>query len=138
VTAWCEAGAGLLNRNTLRIDTSTASTIDGYTFDFDTKWIPLEGADVLIDTSTLLAIEIPAVPAVCEVPTVDTPAISNHANDPALKNYRTPELDALCKITQARADAEARKISARNEQRELEKERRLGPVAYAYEQSKQS
>jgi hypothetical protein len=127
-TAWCVAGAGLLNRNTLKIDTSTASTIDGYTFDFDTKWIPLEGADVLIDTSTLLAIEIPAV---VEVPTVEVPAQAA-TDDPAFKNYRTPELDAMIKATQAAIDTDARRISAKNLQRETEREKRLG-VGYAYD-----
>jgi hypothetical protein len=129
VSAWCAAGAGLLNRNTLRIDASTASTIDGYTFDFDTKWIPLEGADAPID----ITLPIIVVPEIVEAPAVVQAPPAPQWDDPALKNYRTPEVAAICKAQQDACDANARAIGKKNLQRELDKEKRLGP-AYAYEQ----
>jgi hypothetical protein len=127
VSAWCEAGAGLLNRNTLRIDTSTASTIDGYTLNFD-KWIPLDGANEVIDISTLPVIEVPAAAPAPLAPPV--PAVT--WDDPALKQYRTEEVAAICKQQQDASDANARAIGKKNLQRELEREKRLG-VGYAYD-----
>jgi hypothetical protein len=123
VTAWCAAGAGLLNRNTLRIDTSTASTTDGYVFDFDKSWVALPGSDQPIDVATLPVIEQPEI---VEMVAADTPAVSNRADDPAFKNYRTPEIDALCKAQQDACDKEARRICANNLERELRRERREG------------
>jgi hypothetical protein len=128
MAGFCAPGGGLLNRNTLRIETSTASTTDGFTYDFDTRWIQLPGSDQLIDVATLPVIEIPAV---CEVPAVDTPAITDHTNDPAFRNHRSEEVIAICKAQQERCDTEARKISAANLEREIEKEKRVG-VGYAY------
>jgi hypothetical protein len=128
MTAWIKIGAPLLNRNNLRFDEETGSTIDGFTFDFDSKWVPLPGSDEIIDVSTLPAIVIPAVVEVPAVPAVQAPAI---VNDPALKNYRTPEVVARCKQQQDACDAEARKIAANNLERELAKEKRLGAYAYA-------
>jgi hypothetical protein len=69
IVAWLKIGAPLFSRITLKFDPEAGSTIDGYTFDFDTKWIPLEGADLPIDIATLPAI---VVPELVEVPAVDT------------------------------------------------------------------
>jgi hypothetical protein len=125
VSAWVEQGAPLLNRNTLRLDTSVASTADGYTFDFDTQWVPIDGANEVIDISTLPVIEVPAA--------VDSPTVEVA---PTIEDIAAKELAirvaTICKAQQDRCDAEGRRISARNEQRELEKEKRLG-VAYAYD-----
>jgi hypothetical protein len=125
VAAWCSAGAPLLNRNTIRFDTSTASTTDGYSFDFDNKWIALPGSNEPINIESLPAI---AVPEVVKVPAAEIPAPAT-TQDPALKKYPSEEVAALCKITQAAVDAEARRISAKNLERELAREKRLG-IAY--------
>jgi hypothetical protein len=69
ITAWCQSGGPLLNRNILRLDTSVADTTGIYLYDFDQKWVPLEGADLPIDISTLPVI---VVPELVEVPAVDT------------------------------------------------------------------
>jgi hypothetical protein len=127
MAAWLEIGAPLLNRNTLRFAEETGS-IDGFSFDFEKSWVPIEGSDAPIDVASLPVIEIPAAPPAPLAPPV--PAVT--WDDPALRNYRTPEIDALCKATQSRIDADARRISAKNLQRELEKEKRLG-VGYAYD-----
>jgi hypothetical protein len=129
MTAWIEVGAPLLNRNTIRFDAETGSTIDGFTFDFDSKWVPLPGSTELIDVASLPVIEIPTV---AEVPAVYTPVTPAIVNDPALKNYRTPEVTAICKAQQDACDADARRIGNRNLERELLREKRLG-VAYAYD-----
>jgi len=141
VTAWLEIGAPLLSRITLKFDHSTGSTTDGFTYDFDTKWIPLDGANEVIDL-TLPAI---VVSAVFEVPAADTPALVDTGapltpGEIEAMEYRhqkglskvAPQLALLLKTQQDAMDAKAREISARNEKRELEKEKRLG-VAYAYE-----
>jgi hypothetical protein len=126
MTAWIKIGAPLLNRNTLSFDEETGSTIDGFTFDFDKRWIPIEGSDAPIDVA-LPVIEIPAAAPAPLPPPV--PAVT--WDDPAFKNYRTDEVAELCKAQQDRCDADARRISARNEKRETEREKRLG-VSYAY------
>jgi hypothetical protein len=130
IEAWSRVGCPLLNRNNLTLDFSVAC-VDGFVFDFDTRWVSLTGANEVIDIATLPFIEVPAVPAAVDSPTVEaTPTI---VNDPALKNYRTPEVIAKCKQLQDMIDADARAIGKKNLQRELDKEKRLGP-AYAYEQ----
>jgi hypothetical protein len=133
IEAWIKIGAPLLSRNSLRFAEETGSTIDGFAFDFDGRWLPLSGAHDLIDVATLPAIVIPAADTPAAVPAVLTPATPSW-DDPAFKNYRTPEVIAICKAQQERCDANARAIGKKNLQRELEKEKRLGPVAYAYEQ----
>jgi hypothetical protein len=129
VKAWGEVGCPLLNRDTRRLDTSVAST-GSYVFDFDNRWIALPGSDVPIDISTLPIIEVPEV-EVLAVHTPEAPAL-DHANDPAFKNYRTPEVVAICKAQQDACAKEGRKISARNLERERQREKHLG-VAYAYD-----
>jgi hypothetical protein len=125
--AWVKIGAPLLNRNTLKFDEETGSTIDGFTFDFDKSWIPIEGSDAPIDVA-LPVIEIPAAAPAPLAPPV--PAVT--WDDPAFKNYRTDEVAELCKAQQDRCDAGARRIAKTNLQRELEKEKRLG-VGYTYD-----
>jgi hypothetical protein len=109
VTAWCAIGAPLLNRNTLRFDTETASA-ESYAFDFDKKWVALPGSDEPIDITMLPAAEVPAVEIV---------------EDTAAKQLAI-KVAAICKQQQDACDADARRISAKNLQRELEKEKRLG------------
>jgi hypothetical protein len=73
VAGFCAPGGGLLNRNTLRIDASTASTTDCcYTFDFDKSWVALPGSDQPIDITTLPAIEVPAAVDTAGTTTEDT------------------------------------------------------------------
>jgi hypothetical protein len=145
VSAWVEQGAPLLNRNTLRLDTSVASIADGYTFDFDTQWVPIDGANEVIDISTLPVIEVPAL---VEVPAADTPVIVEAA--PTIEDTVAPTLEeqlamehrhqtGLCRVSPQEAlmlktqqdamDEKSRKLSQANEARELANERRLG-VAY--------
>jgi hypothetical protein len=64
-------------------------------------------------------------------PTVEVPAQAI-TDDPALKNYRTPEVVAICKAQQNACEKEARKISARNLERELQREKRLGVESVAF------
>jgi hypothetical protein len=127
VSAWCSAGAPLLSRTTLRFAEETRSD-DGYRLDFEKSWVPIEGSDEIID----IALPVIVVPAVPDVPAVYTPVAPAIVDDPALRNYRTPEIDALCKAQQDRCDAEARKIATNNLERELLREKRLG-VGYAYD-----
>jgi len=153
-SGWFAIGAPLLSRANLKFDTSTASTTDGYVFVFDKSWVALPGSDQLIDVATLPVIEIPAVP---DVPALDTPVIVEVA--PTIEDTVAPTIEEqlamehrrqkgfcpvaprealLLKTQQDAMDEKSRKLSQANEARELANERRLGPVAYAYEQSKQS
>jgi hypothetical protein len=143
VSAWCAAGAGLLNRNTLRIDTSTASTIDGYTFDFENKWVLLPGANDVIDTSALAVIEVPAAdtPAIVEVaptiedtvaPTLEELKAMEHRHQTGLCRV-SPQEALLLKTQQDAMDEKSRKLSQANEARELALEKRLGTYAYEAE-----
>ena len=144
VTAWLEIGAPLLSRITLKFDHSTGSTTDGFTYDFDTKWVALKGSHELIDVSTLPAIEVPEVVEVS--PAVDTPITVEHWRLPAyaptleeLKAMEHRSQTGLCPVTPREAlllwkqqeamDEKSRKLSAANEARELANERRLG-VSY--------
>jgi hypothetical protein len=128
IEAWIEIGAPLLSRNALRFDLETGSTSDGFTFDFEKSWAPIEGSDAPIDVASLPVIEIPASAPAPLAPPV--PAVT--WDDPAFKNYRTEEVIAICKAQQERCDTEARKISAANLERETLREKRLG-VGYAYD-----
>jgi hypothetical protein len=67
---WMKIGALLFSRVTLKFDPETGSTTDGFTYDFDTKWVRLPGADLPIDVSTLQSIVVPEVVEVS--PAVDT------------------------------------------------------------------
>jgi hypothetical protein len=148
VTAWLEIGAPLLSRITLKFDHSTGSTTDGFTYDFDTKWVALPGAaDLLIDISTLPVIVVPEVVGVSPaVDTPDTPITVEHWRLPAyaptleeLKAMEHRSQTGLCPVTPREAlllwkqqeamDEKSRKLSAANEARELANERRLG-VSY--------
>jgi hypothetical protein len=122
---WLAIGAPLLSRSTLRFAEETGC-IDGFSFDFEKSWVPIEGSDAPIDVASLPVIEIPAAAPAAPAP------LAPQWDDPALKHYRTPELDAMIKATQAAIDADARKISAKNLKRETEREKRLG-VGYAYD-----
>jgi hypothetical protein len=144
VESWCAAGAPLLNRDTLRLDTSVAST-EPYTFNFDNRWAALDGANELIDVSTLPVIVVPELvsPAV----DTDTPITVEHWRLPAYAPTLEEQLamehrhqTGLCRVSPQEAlmlktqqdamDAKAREISASNEARELANERRLGTYAY--------
>jgi hypothetical protein len=125
ITAWCEIGAPLLNRNTLRFDGETASA-ESYAFDFDNKWIALPSSNEPIDIATLAVIEVPAV----EVSPAEVPAPAV-VEDP-VANQRAVELASRIRQQQAAIDAGARRISEKNLQRELEREKRLG-IAYVAE-----
>jgi hypothetical protein len=129
IEAWIAIGAPLLNRNSLRFDEETGSTIDGFTVEFDSKWIALPGANEVIDVASLPALEIPTV---VEVPAAPPAPPAPQWDDPAFKNYRTPEVVATCKAQQDACDADARRISAKNLKRETEREKRVG-VGYAYD-----
>jgi hypothetical protein len=147
--AWAKAGAPLLNRNTIRLDTSVADTTGIYLYDFNQKWVPLEGADLPIDISTLPVI---VVPELVEVPAVDTPVIVEVA--PTIEDTVAPTLEeqlamehrrqkGLCPVAPREAlllktqqdamDEKSRKLSQANEARELALEKRLGTYAYEAE-----
>jgi len=141
---WIKIGAPLLSRITLKFDTSTGSTTDGFTFDLDSRWVPLPGSNEVIDVSTLPVIEVPEV--VEASPVADTPAIVEDTVAPTIEQQRamehrrqtglsrvTPQLALMLKTQQDAMDAKAREISARNEARELALEKRLGTYTYEAE-----
>ena len=125
ITAWCATGAPLLNRNTLRFDTETACA-DGYAFDFDNKWIPLSGSNEPIDVATLPVIEALAV---AEVSATEVPAQAI-VEDATAKQFAI-EVARRAQIQQEIINIECRRICAKNLQRELEKEKRLGTAYVA-------
>jgi hypothetical protein len=149
ISAWCAAGtAPLLNRNTIRLDTSVATAESDFDFDFDTKWIPLPGANELIDVSTLSVIVVPEVVEVS--PAVDTPITVEHWRLPAYAPTLEEQLamehrhqTGLCRVSPQEAlmlktqqdamDEKSRKLSQANEARELALEKRLGTYAYEAE-----
>jgi hypothetical protein len=108
MAAWCAIGAPLLDRNTLRFDTATASA-ESYAFDFDNKWIPLLGSDEPIDNATLPVIEVPAVVEVsaAEIP---APAI---VEDTTAKQLAF-EVARRAQLQQQAISIEYRRISAKN------------------------
>jgi hypothetical protein len=120
MTAWCAVGAPLLNRNTLRFDTETACS-DSYAFDFDKNWIPLSGSNELIDLAILPLIEAPAV---AEVSATEIPAPAI-VEDATAKQFAT-EVARRAQLQQETINMECRRISAKNLQRELETQKRLG------------
>jgi hypothetical protein len=103
VKAWCEAGCPLLNRDTRRLETSVADTTGIYLYDFDQKWVPLEGADLPIDISTLPVI---VVPELVEVPAVYTPPIVEVA--PTIEDNITPTIEAAIMKAQQREELASR------------------------------
>jgi len=130
IEAWIKIGAPLLNRNNLRFDEETGSIIDGFTFEFDSKWIAQPGANEVIDVASLPVI---VVPEVVEAPAAYTPAAPAITwDDPALRQYPSPEVAAACAQTQAAMDVQARKIAAANLERESLREKKFG-IGYAYD-----
>jgi hypothetical protein len=128
VEAWAMAGFPLLCRDTLLLDFTVASTDDGFVFSFD-RWIPIAVAHDLIDISTLPII---VVPEIVEAPAAPPAPQAPQWDDPALRNYRTPEVAAIIKITQDAMDVQARKIAAANLERESLREKKFG-IGYAYD-----
>ena len=126
MAGFCAPGGGLLNRNTLRIDPSTASTTDGYAFDFS-RWVALPGSDQPIDVATLPVIERPAVEA---APAVDTPTIVEEFAEFDAQQLAVRE-SPLYKAQVNGCSALSRIQCEKNLQRETERELRLG-AGYAY------